>query len=128
MTRAERVADAEDMGMTVLPPAVPTPCNECPWRRDSTPGHLGPMTADEWERTLHGEEAIACHKTIERIGDDGHGSWDDPSIRQCAGAAIARTNTHKLPWNPTDATRDVEADRDLVFGRTSEFVEHHERR
>jgi hypothetical protein len=31
-----------------VPPPVPEPCQECPWRRVATPGYLGPNDADEW--------------------------------------------------------------------------------
>jgi hypothetical protein len=37
------------------PPAVPEPCNDCPWRRNATPGWLGPHTAEEWIKQAHSD-------------------------------------------------------------------------
>lgn len=103
---------------TNIPPAVKDPCNECPWRRDAAPGHLGPHSAMEWHRIAHGESAIACHKTIRVSGE-----WA-PGTRQCRGAAIFRENVCKNPRNPTIETgpRDMET----VFATDEEFIEHHE--
>lgn len=102
------------------PEATTKPCNECPWRREAAPGHLGPHTAEEWAAAIHTEVAIACHKTIESDGE-----WEG-SIRQCAGAAQVRTNVHKLPMNPTVA-RAPEVDASVCFRDTREFVTHHNR-
>ena len=100
-----------------FPDAVPKPCVECPWRRDSTPGFIGPHTAEEWVRMAHSEIAIACHMTIQEE------SWDAPGIRQCAGAGIFRANICKSPRNPEVVV--LEADRETVFGWNDEFVAHH---
>lgn len=102
------------------PVATKTPCIECPWRRDSAAGHLGPHDAKTWAQAAHGESAIACHATI--TGED----WTDPGMRQCAGAAIFRRNVLKLPHNPTIATSD-EPDHERVFSSSREFIAHHER-
>ena len=51
------------------------------------------------------------------------GKWDDPAIRQCAGAAIFRGNICKTPRNPQIERRD--ADYELVFSWDNEFIEHH---
>lgn len=108
-----------------LPSACAAPCAECPWRRDSTPGHLGPLAADQWVQVAHGEEPIACHMTIRDVDASGKGSWDHPSIRQCKGAAIYRRNVAKSPHNPTDAAHTAEADRVTVFSWPEQFIAHH---
>lgn len=105
--------------MIPLPEPTKSPCNECPWRRNSLPGHLGPHTAEEWVGLAHSEAPIACHKTIEVDG-----SWDTPGIRQCAGAGIFRTNVLKSPRSPEVWTAD-EPDPKTVFQWGSEFVAHH---
>ena len=102
-----------------FPEAVKEPCNECPWRRDASVGHLGPHTAREWTRMAHSETAIACHKTIE--GDDG---WDGKKIRQCRGAAVFRANVCKTPRNPSVAKGPE--NHEAVFSNNEEFVNHHE--
>lgn len=101
------------------PPVTARPCAECPWRKDATPGHLGPHTAQEWASALHSETAIACHMTIETSEE-----WTG-TIRQCAGAAQVRTNVHKLPMNRTVA-RAAEVDDSVCFGSTRAFVAHHD--
>ena len=105
-----------------LPGPTRLPCDECPWRRGSVPGHTGPMSPQEWAQAAHGEAPIACHKTVR--GDDG--DWNDPGqMRQCAGAAQFRANIHKQPINPTVAVAG-ERDTDTVFGWHDEFIAHHD--
>jgi len=100
-----------------LPEAVPKPCAECPWRRDSVPGYLGPHSAEQWAKMAHSETAIACHMTIREE------SWDAPGIRQCAGAAIYRANVYKSPRNPEVAV--MPRDTETVFTWDDEFIGHH---
>lgn len=99
------------------PEATPTPCNECPWRRNAAPGWLGPYSADEWLEIAHSEAPIACHKTVGRQG------WQEKS-RQCQGAAIFRANVAKQPMNPTMAQGP--RDTQQVFRSNAEFKDHHE--
>lgn len=106
------------------PPATNRACDECPWRRDSVPSYLGPLSAGDWIALAHADAPIACHKTIKRTDDEGVGSWDDPIMRQCAGAAQFRTNVFKSPRDPEVATAD-DRDTTLVFGRNDEFMAHH---
>lgn len=108
--------------MADYPEVTKTPCIECPWRKDATPGWLGPHTAEEWVRGAHGEGAIACHRTIQR--GSGEAEWNDPGLRQCAGAAQFRANVFKQPRDPNIAVAD-KRDDSLVFGTNSEFLEHH---
>ena len=107
--------------MTDLPEATAKPCNECPWRRNSFPGHLGPFSPEAWVELVHSDAPIACHKTIK--GDE---EWDSPGIKQCAGAGIHRTNTFKSPRDPAVYTSD-EPDTEQVFARSTEFIAHHRR-
>jgi hypothetical protein len=107
--------------MMSLPPPTKVACNECPWKRQSLPGHLGPIGPEAWVALVHSDEAIACHKTIEEDG-----SWDTPNIRQCAGAGIHRTNTFKSPRDPEVWTSD-EPDHEVVFSRSTDFIAHHRR-
>lgn len=106
-----------------LPGPVANPCNECPWRRDSTPGHLGPFTAHEWVAIVHSDQPIACHKTIVEGG-----SW--AGAKQCAGSGHDRTNVMKVPRNDEVWIAD-EIDGTVVFGgqgsaeANAAFVEHH---
>ncbi len=85
------------------------PCGDCPWRRDALPGWLGTLTAAEWVKVAHGDDAIACHT---KAG------------AQCAGAAIYRRNVVKSPRDP-EALR-LPANRETVFGTPIEFTTHHQ--
>lgn len=101
-----------------LPEATVRPCNECPWRRDSRPGHLGPYSAQEWANAAHGESPIACHETIKHEDQD----WSE--LRQCAGMAIFRANIFKSPRHPKVAR--AKRDEETVFSWDDEFIAHHE--
>jgi hypothetical protein len=121
-------------GRTVieLPPAVPRPCSDCPWRRNAIRGWLGPTSAEGWIEMAHGEQPIACHQTIPAGMDDEERTpeekWTEThGLRQCAGAAIFRRNVAKRPHNPTDAANSVERDTEHVFGWDDEFLAHHKR-
>lgn len=103
-----------------LPSATVRPCNECPWRRNSAPGWLGPYDAQKWLDIAHGEAPIACHQTI--CEDE---SWEG-GVLQCKGAAIFRHNLFKLPRNPEVAIGP--SDVVTVFRTNQEFLAHHERR
>ena len=98
-----------------LPPPVPQPCNDCPWRKNATPGWLGPHSAKQWVRMAHGETPIACHETIKFDG-----SWE--GAKQCAGAASFRANVAKRPRDPAVA---LGPRREDVFETTEDFVEYH---
>ncbi len=101
----------------VYPAPCARPCNECPWRRDSVPGHVGPHDPEHWTESAHSDAAIACHKTL-----PPGGGWGT-ATKQCRGAAIFRENVCKSPRNPSIVTGP--ADRDKVFVSNAEFIAHH---
>ena len=102
---------------SVLPPALPRPCSECPWVRGCARGWLGGFEAEQWLRLVHSDEVVACHETIKVDGSM-------EGARQCTGAATFRANVFKLPRNPEVARgeRDVET----VFENDAEFAAHHD--
>lgn len=95
------------------------PCSECPWRRESARGWLGPHPVAAWVALALSDTAIACHKTIE-IDE----TWT-PKTLQCAGAADFRANIAKLP---RDSAVLVGQRNDAVFALPQEFIDHHEGR
>ena len=106
-----------------LPEELPEPtakaCAECPWRKDSRPGHLGPHTAQEWVDIAHKDGPIACHMTIDYDGQE----WSE--MRQCAGSAQFRANVWKSPrWSQVAVAED--RDESVIFGSNLEFIQHHE--
>jgi hypothetical protein len=107
-----------------MKPPTGTPCSECPWRRASLPGWLGPHTAEEWQLGAHGDHEIACHLTIPAGFDDDDEAGDDTSMMTtCSGAAIFRANVCKSP-RYVPAENRLPADRETVFGH-GEFLAHH---
>ena len=90
------------------------PCHDCPWRRASIPGWLGPYTIEEWLQVAHGEGRIECH-TVKQFDDDG---W------QCAGAAIYRANVIKQCHDPEILALPKDLKKVFWFG---EFKAHHEK-
>ena len=104
------------------------PCNQCPFRRESAPGWLGPWEANELLRALRFlQEPLICHKTISE--DD----WDivTDNHQACAGAAIFQNNSLALSRDHTTAEYQRELKqipgqvKESVFQRDSEFLEHH---
>ncbi len=96
---------------TPAPKQLVQPCSDCPWSREALNGWLGDNTADEWVQMAHGETPIECHV--------------HPNV-QCAGAAIYRANVCKLSRDPSILR--LPADREAVFARSAEFLEHHAKR
>jgi hypothetical protein len=94
-----------------------SPCNECPWRRESLRGFLGPYDADEWIGLAHGDGKVACHLTI--VEDDV-----EEGTTACSGAAIYRRNVAKSPRGvPFD--HQLDSDYEAVFATPPEFIGHH---
>lgn len=109
-----------------LPPVRPVPCHECPWRRVSEPGVLGPFDAETWVSMAHGEIPIACHTSIDPLytNSQGEGSWDQDGMLQCAGAATFRKHIAKRPRDEEIAVGPE--DRVKIFTWNDQFLEHHD--
>lgn len=89
------------------------PCSDCPWRRNSLPGWLGPLDARQWLAVAHGDGEPGCHTC--RTPDGG--------CRSCAGLAMFRANVCKVPRDP-EALR-LSPNTVTVFASNSEFEAHH---
>lgn len=99
-----------------LPDCVKEPCNECPWRRESAAGWLGPHPPEDWIMMAHGETPIMCHKTVTE--DENF-----EGTKQCRGAAMFRAHIAKSPRRADMPTGPV--DKEKVFATNDEFMEHH---
>jgi hypothetical protein len=84
-----------------------TPCGDCPWRRDSLSAWLGGHTAEEFVDIARSDFPYHCHTV---------------ATQQCAGMAIYRRNTLKVPRPPALV---LEKDKEHVFATPMEFIEHH---
>lgn len=48
-----------------------TPCKECPFRKTSLPGWLGPWTTQEILAQVHSEGGLACHTVVNKLVEEG---------------------------------------------------------
>lgn len=101
------------------------PCRECPFRRKSAPGWLGPWTPRELLVYLN-SNAFPCHKTIvsERPNDVDRQS-------ACAGAAMFLNNKLAISRNRDMQRSQLMVKRfakqlhSTVFSTDDEFLKHH---
>ena len=97
------------------------PCPECPFRKASAPGWLGPWEPSKLLASLP-YEIFPCHRTI---GDN------TDSLRGCAGAAIYLNNRLEISrCHETAEHQQVlkdSDDADSVFSGAGEFLDHHQR-
>lgn len=109
------------------------PCNDCPYRRDSTRGWLGGSPPDWFVRAAlsdfaeyaEGAPFAPCHQTVD---------YEDPSwlpklgeVEACVGALQMCHNNGKLPRDPVrSAAVKAAGENDNVFRYPAEFIEHHD--
>lgn len=86
------------------------PCAECPWRRTSCRGWLGPETGhpEVYIAAAHSDEIIECHLS---------------HVHECAGAAIYRANVCKTTRHGHEL--HLPSDKVNVFSHPQEFIDHH---
>lgn len=109
------------------------PCKECPFRRESAPGWLGPWDAWELATTVQYLQ-FPCHRTIKADTE-----FDDPQTEKmetCAGTTLFLMNQMKMPDDPSSRIlRDkfkslpqgeLNELKAGVFSSTDEFMNHHE--
>jgi hypothetical protein len=86
------------------------PCRECPWKRTSCRGWLGPETGypQVYINAAHGEEIIECHTR---------------NLHECAGAAIYRANVKKVTRHGGELK--LPQDKATVFDHPDQFTQHH---
>ena len=100
------------------------PCNDCPFRRNSAPGWLGPWSVEDLLMQI-AYGPFPCHKTI------SGSEMDASKLPQCAGAAIFLNNKMQLSRDPAlsaaqKALRGCTSElRATVFSTPVEFEAHH---
>lgn len=103
------------------------PCDECPFRRDSAQGWLGPWEPQELMHSLHGTP-FPCHKTIKASVAFDHPSTDKMEL--CAGATLFLNNKIQTSRDPETMMHQKlldGVDGSEVFQWEHEFMEHHDR-
>ncbi len=121
------------------------PCSECPFRKASPPGYLGPWEGPE---EIHGvvmaEVPFACHLTVNspedyadlmKPEDQGGCSLDESTIEgliacdssRCFGALLYMKKAGKLPRDPETSTVLQTVGPELLDRILSvpEFFTHH---
>ena len=108
----------------ILKPSHPQPCRECPFRRTSLKGWLGPWPdALAIHREVMNECDFACHMTL---GDEDVGVVHS-GPRRCAGAMMYAKRNGKVFRDPVQR-KDCERLKEHhdIMG-IEEFLEHHNR-
>lgn len=99
------------------------PCKDCPFRRKSLPGWLGDNDLEDFTIAAVSDVPMPCHLTPGAGAAPGFEMH--PNASQCAGRGIFLSNMCKSPRDK-DILK-LPADREAVFSRPQEFVEHHSR-
>jgi hypothetical protein len=101
------------------------PCGQCPWRRECAPGWLGADTPEGFLATTMAGVHMPCHSAV----DYERGDWQEQTktAPTCAGSLVFLKNICKLPRDPIMVAEraQVEVDRETVFARPDEFLNHH---
>lgn len=111
------------MSLPILP-AAPNACKECPFKKGSLPGWLGPWHDSN---TLHlhivNEQDFACHMTL--------GQDDDEEVpetaRRCTGAIMYATKSCKRFNDPVLRDEQVKHQPSEEIMDLFEFREHHKK-
>ncbi len=77
------------------------PCSDCPFRKKSLPGWLGPWQPWDLLRSVDADVPFPCHQTIAEDHEERGQSLDQ--MQSCAGAALFLANRYKLSRDPSTA-------------------------
>lgn len=106
-----------------MKPCGDKPCNDCPMRRKSMPGWLGADTPEHFIQTVHMNDVMPCHPTVDYESSDWEEQLVNGEAQACAGVAIYHANVGKMPRDRS--VRRLPADKVNVFASPKEFIEHH---
>lgn len=106
-----------------MKPCADQPCNDCPMRRKSMPGWLGAATPEQFIQSVHINDVMPCHQTVDYETDDWESQLVDGSSVACAGVAIYHANVLKSPRDRS--VRTMKPDKVSVFASPKEFLDHH---
>lgn len=97
-----------------------TPCDECPFRKNSFAGWLGNLTPEQTYEYVLNEADFACHKTRHKKLNE---------MSRCKGAQLFLLNHCKIPkFNmelklALEQTEKEKHDLNLILG--FDFLSHH---
>lgn len=102
-------------------------CNECPFRKKSPKGWLGPWTAEEMQSLAHSENEFICHKEVNKLSQTMNSEEIGRVGNHCVGMLRYRNNICKSSKNPKQREHQQKLkkidDQEVIpaFG----FLEHH---
>lgn len=100
-------------------PNCKTPCNACPFRKDTRKGWLGSQRMTE----ILEADTFVCHKSVDYSIEDAD---EDRNRLQCAGHMIIKgeENTFVRTANIMGIETELKG-ADLVFDSKEECITHH---
>lgn len=104
-------------------------CAECPFKKGSIRGWLGPWTAQELLAQAHSEGGFACHMSVNDLIEEGYeeGTTElQEDVHVCVGSLQHANRACKSfrPGNPlVDMARSVGKSNEILNPR--EFMNHH---
>ena len=107
------------------------PCDECPFRKNSLPGWLGPWEALGLHRyVMDSEKPFSCHMTIRDKVDLVSGEETTTSVENtelCVGSILYMNKGGKLARDPFLAEQQDRFEKDSTEDILSvkQFLEHH---
>lgn len=100
-----------------------TACKTCPFKKGSTPpGNIGGSSPLVYIGQSMGPFILPCHNSKGYAGKQT--DFTLPTIVQCAGAAIFRSNIDVAKYMPL-ALYKLPEDKEDVFGSKEEFLAHY---
>ena len=109
-----------------------TMCDECPFRKKSLPGWLGPHSIDDIEKVVQSDEPFICHKSIAEMIESGIPEGD-PQLEEegehCVGMLRYRNAMCKRSRDPetAQAQTEIRSVDDVPVIEARKFREHHEK-
>lgn len=106
-------------------------CKECPFRRSAPAGYLGTASHDPHGFLgphYHGDLRLPCHMRVDWEGRKKNSAAAKPETAPlCRGFVTFMKNNVKYAENEEvrEAMKEVEVDRETLFGWQHEFIEHH---
>lgn len=115
----------------------PSPCNECPFRRTSWKGYVGPhASANEILTLVHYDGKFPCHVAANKEAEKPENRDKEfaevamsPKVVHCVGSLAYRNNTCKRPsphYPEMTAQQEAAGKRDDVFRDPMEMMQYHD--
>lgn len=102
-------------------------CQDCPFRRNASPGWLGASTAQQFLERVERQVPMECHTDFDYTREDWQNHLFDADTVLCVGAAHYLANTASRPrdreWGAAVVRRGPS---ERVFANREEFLAYHD--